>query len=79
MDLLPVYDFVASWTGGLENVGNVGLLNFLTLSLILLEKSMYWKAVKSVVRTISFLKILIFLENLNFVIGNKFCQLFSLK
>lgn len=27
MDLLPVYDFVTSWTGGLENVGNVGLLN----------------------------------------------------
>lgn len=84
-----MYDFVTSWTGNLENTGslsNAGLPNIdMKVTSInnicadLIRKAHVLRSCQVHGGKYKFSKILIFLENLNFVIGNKFCQLFSLR
>ena len=75
MDILPMHDFVLFRKFGA--LGQAGLLKPQSFCPYLIRDDFkYWEAVKLTKTGVKFSKML---QNSNFIIGNKYCQLFSWK
>lgn len=82
-------DFETACFGYLENTGLTSYIEFLNMDIfhhIKSSKSVFlvlplfsWEAVRHTVADTNFPKFQFLFKVLNFIIGNKYCQLFSLK
>ena len=94
-DLLPTHNFVTLYTGHMEkywstqlcrsskcwyiSLNNINRTVPLLSPLVSTENPKLWETVKLRVTATSFPKLYVSLKSTNFITGNQYCQLFSLK